>query len=563
MTSQNLIEIRRYYLCVSGELHQRRCAPGLWWDINENWCVGPNDVTCYEGTQITPPPQTTTPSSTLPPNTAICSDQRDFFDGQTYLKTMCLVRSAGNYDNGRLQCHNNNMNLLIIDSSVVQILFFNATMEILFPSFPNGHVWINGRRSTSWTVQNSDDTVRGPLYANMDWAPNGETNGPCLLYSGAHSNRYQPIGNACTTNGWFVCEHGAALSSTPAITTTTTSQTTPPTTTSTTTSTPTTTTSTQVSTAPPNTSICFRSRDLFNGQTYLKTMCLINSNSNYNNARNICSTNNMNLFIINDAVTYRLFFNASMEVLYTSWPNGHVWINGRYNGVEWTVQNHDDSFRGYLYSNLDWLNGVSTAANGSCLLYTAQNGTRYQPTGVSCNMGSWLVCEHEEQSTTPDPTATPVQTTPGSSNPNLSVCRHTEDLYDNGVYMKSHCIVSSSQSYAEAESFCRANGMELFVIASSAMQIQFRSSVTRLLAGAPRGFLWINGRYEDPHWFVFDPNRRYMWGGIDWVQTGSINGRESGECLRYTAEHSTNEPVWQSRGNDCTHQSWFTCEYFL
>lgn len=282
----------------------------------------------------------------------------------------------------------------------------------------------------------------------------------------------------------------------------------------------------------------------------------------------------MNLFVVDTSLVHLLFFNATTEIL-APWQGGRVWINGRYinNTDTWIVQTSAGNNQGNLYSGMDWVNTetINGRTNGACLRYTSEFGP-YQGMGIGCNAGSWFMCEHFQQfsTTTPPPatTTTPGLTTTttasGGGGPNINACAQREDLFDNGNYLKSLCIMTGGQNYTNAEGVCRTNGMELFVLDSSPIQTQFRASVTRLLSAHPRGFVWINGRMDDScgNWYVFDPYRRHMWGGVHWVQTDDIHGRESGECLRFTAEHSVSDPVWQSMGTNCNAASWYICEYF-
>jgi hypothetical protein len=308
-------------------------------------------------------------------------------------------------------------------------------------------------------------------------------------------------------------------------------------------------------------------------------MCIINQIADYETSRLGCHNRNMNLFVVDTSIIHILFFNATTDVL-SQFEGGHVWINGRYiNATDtWIVQNSAGNQQGLLYAGLDWVNTetINGRTNGPCLLYTSAHGF-YQGLGISCSMGSWFVCEHFQQFSTPDPTAstalptttttssfTTTTTAVGGGGPNVNACAQREDLFDNGIYLKSLCIMTGLLNYNNSEGICRSNGMELFVLDSSPIQNQFRASVTRLLSAHPRGFVWINGRMDDScgNWYVFDPYRRHMWGGVHWVQTDNIHGRESGECLRFTAEHSINEPVWQSMGSDCSALTWYICEYF-
>lgn len=100
--------------------------------------------------------------------------------------------------------------------------------------------------------------------------------------------------------------------------------------------------------------------------------------------------------------------------------------------------------------------------------------------------------------------------------------------------------------------------MNLFVINSSPVQEAFFTVATTELAHFPVGLLWINGRRENNDWFSYNPNRNPIYSGLDWVQTDNIDGRTSGDCLRYSQEHGPYQP----KGENCDRTSWFSCEFY-
>ena len=231
--------------------------------------------------------------------------------------------------------------------------------------------------------------------------------------------------------------------------------------------------------------------------------------------------------------------------------------------------------RGLLFSGVNWVrtNEVDGSTNGPCLRYSGALTNEWRALGFNCNNNGWFICEHGQQTTTPDPTNPTVSTSfplittttaPGPGGPNINACSLRDNLFDsNGAYLKSVCVMASGQNYNNAQQICRSNGMELFVINSSQTQRAFRNSITELLAAHPRGFAWINGRVDDDcgNWYNFSPNRELMFRGVHWVQTDDVIGRESGECLRFTAQHSVSDPNWQGQGTSCSASSWFICEF--
>lgn len=71
----------RYFLCFNGSAIRRQCADGLFWDINDEWCNFPNLVTCDSNTSNNPNPQTTTIRPTTTTTTeATTTRNPDIFD---------------------------------------------------------------------------------------------------------------------------------------------------------------------------------------------------------------------------------------------------------------------------------------------------------------------------------------------------------------------------------------------------------------------------------------------------------------------------------------------------
>lgn len=293
-------------------------------------------------------------------------------------------------------------------------------------------------------------------------------------------------------------------------------------------------------------------------------MCILNTNTNYENARIRCNSLNMNLFIIDNSQVQEPFFEATTRLLIRN-PRGFVWINGRRINSQWFVFNSDNSTRGPLYSGVDWVNttSINGPTNGDCLRYSSQHGP-YQAMGIGCNSNSWLTCEYSMQTEQlPTTTISPMTTTTQLViTPNVTACWRRSDLFVNGTYRKSSCIINQSFNYAGAEQMCRRNGMELFVIDGPQIQIQFRNTTRQMLINQQRGFVWINGRVDDEcqNWYTFNPQRSLMWNGVHWVQQDDFVGRYTGPCLRYTQQF-TND--YLAMGVACTSQSWIICEFSM
>lgn len=154
-----------------------------------------------------------------------------------------------------------------------------------------------------------------------------------------------------------------------------------------------------------------------------------------------------------------------------------------------------------------------------------------------------------------------IPTPPTTDPPILDGCYQTRHLFDHetGEYLKSFCTFSTAIVYEASELMCRNHNMELFVINNSSVELAFQEATTESLSAHGGGFIWINGRRdsETDEWFTFSPTRAPLFDGISWVQTDTINGRTSGNCLRYSSEHGP----YQAMGETCDNWSYFSCEF--
>lgn len=304
----------------------------------------------------------------------------------------------------------------------------------------------------------------------------------------------------------------------------------------------TTTSTTTVITEPPMISTCYRMSHLFNPENgdYMKSFCVVDQYLTYDQSEEACQDLNMNLFVIDSTAVQSEFFTETTIELY-DWAVGLLWINGRRDGAgEWFTFNPN---RLPIYSGLDWVqtDTVDGRTSGDCLRYSEEHG-HYQPKGENCDRTSFASCEFFQ----PPPL-------------NTNICWAEGSLVDeSGNYLKTSCIVAVARSNRAAEKTCRDNGMNLFVINNSTVQTAFFTSTTELLVAQQRGFVWINGnRDELGDWFSFGPMRRPIYDGLDWLNTESIDGRTSGDCLLYTSEYGP----YQAAGSVCERAAWSICEY--
>lgn len=202
----------RFYVCFLGSPIQRHCAENLWWDVERKWCTTADVVICDPRTPNNPrEPLPTTPPPPPPPITDDCFRSFNISDPETgaYIKSACTVSTITDYENAQESCRDKNMQLFVINDSIVQQEFFEGITNTL-SAHPNGHLWINGRREGEgdWFTFNPN---RASLYIGVDWVRtetiDGRTSGDCLRYSSEHGP-YQAMGGRCDfVYSWFTCEY--------------------------------------------------------------------------------------------------------------------------------------------------------------------------------------------------------------------------------------------------------------------------------------------------------------------------------------------------------------------
>lgn len=307
---------------------------------------------------------------------------------------------------------------------------------------------------------------------------------------------------------------------------------------------PTTTEGPTIVTEAPILSACTNVSHLFNldNGAYMKSSCIVYSGSNYFQAQEICWQNNMNLFVIDNSAVETTFQTTTTESL-IQYSSGFVWINGmRSSDGEWSSFTH---VQRPIFPGLTWVQTgeIDGRTSGDCLRYSQQHGP-YQAKGESCDSQSYSICEFFSEPEL-----------------NTDICLHQNELTDDaGNYLKTSCIVETLDTYYEAERLCTGHGMTLFVINNSTVQSALFESTTAVLVNQPNGFLWINGKRDvtsAQDWFVYGPVRAPLYNGIEWVETESIDGRTSGDCLRFSQQVGP----YRARGDDCSIRSWVICEY--
>ena len=306
-------------------------------------------------------------------------------------------------------------------------------------------------------------------------------------------------------------------------------------------------TTTERPTESPVLSDCNHVHHLFNLQSgsYMKSSCILRRSGNYEQAEEFCMERNMNLFVIDSSQVQATFFATTTSSL-SDYNTGFVWINGRrHENGNWYTYNPNQL---PIYNGIRWVESpIDGRTSGDCLRYSQEHTGNYLAMGEPCSSSNYFICEFYNE---------PVL--------NTEVCTVQSPLFDDdGTYLKTSCVINTGldendATYDEAERKCIDNGMTLFTINNSTVQSSLFEATTEALSETnPNGFLWINGRREQEEWFVYSPRRESLYAGVEWTQTESIDGRTSGDCLRYSQEHGP----YRAKGHDCEARSWIICEY--
>lgn len=197
--------------------------------------------------------------------------------------------------------------------------------------------------------------------------------------------------------------------------------------------------------------------------------------------------------------------------------------------------------------------------NGRPILRSCANALWWDVEREWCTVQDEVTCDDRVTNNPQLPTTTESLPTVPTQPPNLSTCNHIRYLSDseNGAYLKSICTLPVGLTPEQSEIRCRENRMELFVIDNSAVQ-KALFKVTTELHNNRDGMWWINGRRDsNGEWFSFSPEREPIYHGIDWVQTQTVEGKNSGDCLAYTMHHGP----YQAMGFDCNRNGVGICQF--
>jgi hypothetical protein len=88
------------------------------------------------------------------------------------------------------------------------------------------------------------------------------------------------------------------------------------------------------------------------------------------------------------------------------------------------------------------------------------------------------------------------------------------------AYLKTACIVAKPLSQADADAYCKARGMVLFVISDSYIQTSIFDILAQLVGQNPAVFR-VDGKRDEPNgdWNNYSYGKQLAFGGLDWLQT--------------------------------------------
>lgn len=134
----------------------------------------------------------------------------------------------------------------------------------------------------------------------------------------------------------------------------------------------------------------------------------------------------------------------------------------------------------------------------------------------------------------------------------------TDDIYVNGVYVKSAFLVDRPYSYQAALAYCNEIGVSLFTINSWDVQQQFLQFMQKYFGEFSDGSIWINGM-RDPnsgYWYSGPYPNIPLFNGIFWKSSYPSG---YGDCLA-VSKFSYNDP-FGIVDLPCQQQNWIYVEY--
>ena len=248
------------------------------------------------------------------------------------------------------------MNAFIIDDAIVEKRFSYASAYLL-RFYHKGVVWINGKRSSNngqWNVFDFNQKMCGPLFNKISWADKNAIGDYLKFLTTTTSSLSLPA--SCNDRHWATCEYYKNAE------------------------------------YRLNVTECRNKKSLHVDGKYVKSMCIIETQDTYDEARQRCARNGMNLFIIDSAGLQSVFHQSTNDFL-SDFRRGHVWINGRKDKTssQWMIYNQ--SWMKKLFNKTNF--ALHGETSGDCLRYSGYDGD-YLANGHSCDSRHWIVCEYNE-----------------------------------------------------------------------------------------------------------------------------------------------------------------------
>lgn len=288
-----------------------------------------------------------------------------------------------------------------------------------------------------------------------------------------------------------------------------------------------------------------------NSGRYLKTACLVEQFMSYSSAVSYCAERGFKLFTIDSPSLQTKFFQL-LSAQYADYDFGGIWVDGMrdFNG-NWMSSSQNP------ISGISWKVGFPSG-DGNCLKVC--KFSIFDPFGIadtSCNDQNWFYVEYVNP-IAPIPTNPPTLPPPPPTTPrwipDLSIFSRRDNIYVNGVYVKTACLLEQFMTYDSAVTYLSQRGFKLFTVDSLGLQTQFLQLLGSIFSEFDEGFIWINGKKLSGTWYSTPPQT--LIAGISW-KGGQPSG--AGDCLT-VCKFTQNDPFGMS-DRSCSGENVVYAEY--
>lgn len=140
-------------------------------------------------------------------------------------------------------------------------------------------------------------------------------------------------------------------------------------------------------------SICSRTEFLHDNGTFLKMLCTVNVDVDYEKANTICTDAGMKLFTIDNEKVKKAFLNA-IQSQSNCLDYARLYVNGRKNSDgQWMTS---DRYSKPVFAGLEWYQGWDMTPAGDCLSVVRHNIKENMAFhGVNCTKIAWTFCEFD------------------------------------------------------------------------------------------------------------------------------------------------------------------------